>query len=339
MPSKFLTTCTVSTAPSSFAKQVAVCAVIAPLRFAARKEEGHVAAALTIHKHWRNRVDALYASGWTLTTPRDARSEHAPLIGGSRKLRMFNCPPLAVQCVPAGMPCGVPTICPQCWGREAINRWSVMDRALFGEQDRPAKDRKLVADVALVSRRLAVDVPLYDELGVFAMPAYLDQRIKLSPFRRTPEYMLPCRTAEFRQLKQAGALGGLEVLRFKPRYIPDPADPAVKGISGWTLEARQIIVVPTAAVDGFLAHPKVQSPHQVKARAVAAVTDRLALAKLVGWACEYTPHLLYGPLNYTKGTYTYRRTRRLATRFGSCFGLPSAAVPAASSLISTNEEE
>jgi hypothetical protein len=284
MPSSFVTNYKVKAVSRGFASLVAIIAVLGPLR-TSLQVKGQ-AAALLLHTQWQARVIALNAAGWLMAITAESRPENAPNVGGSRKWRMFNCSPLAVYCEPAGSPCHTRTVCPQCWGRDAIEQWSSLDRILFGSPDRPAATRQLVADIALVSRRLSIPVPTLDEAGRKLLPYYLDQRIRPSPFNKTLPDMLPSRDVEFRRLKQAGALGGLEVLRFEPRYIPVPDNPTVMGVSGWTLEARQILVVPTAAVAGFLDHPKVQSSHQAKAPAVAKVTDRLKLAKLVGWAAS-----------------------------------------------------
>lgn len=114
---------------------------------------------------------------------------------------MVNCPPLGAICSPAGVPCGVATVCPQCWGREAIAQWSALDSILFGPKDKSTGGRPLRLDAALVTRCLSVEVPLDDGAGKYALPFYLDRRIKPSPLRSTPPGALPSRSAEFRGLR------------------------------------------------------------------------------------------------------------------------------------------
>lgn len=92
----------------------------------------------------------------------------------------------------------------------------------------------------------------------------------------------------------------------------------------WTLQARQILLVPAGSVVDFLAHPKVRSPFQAKSPAVVATPTRPKLASLVGWMCKYTPYLLYGPPKLTEAAWFFRRSRHLATRYGICSAVTDA---------------
>lgn len=315
--------------PRGLAHLVAARAVVVPLR-GVRSSADVPAASLKVVDCWRARVRHLGRLGWHMLRAHGATRKVGDAVPaarvGSRKWRMLNCPPSAVVVAPKGLPCMVPAICPNCWGRWAAEQWRAVDRSLFGRPRPPGRGRLLRAPrtaaprlvgTSLVLRDLSAVVPFFGADGRRLLPEILDRRVRrgVDPGWDASVLKLPGRDPDLRGLRAAGAKGGLEVIQVRPVASKVGGD-----LDSWRVSVFQVIAVATEDVEAFVAHPKVLHTSRVRPPKVVDAPTRGQLALAVARACRYPRYLLHGDGQHALATLYARRHRRLSTRFGCCYG-------------------
>ena len=302
--------------PASYGQYVVHRSVLIPLygrrRTPRRAKGGPRVSALAIYEtvamnlvsRWRLRVDELVAAGWSLGRDRpDPRDPDKPRA--SRWIRMLNCRPSAFIATPVGHACGVPTICPHCWGRAALATWHEVDDRLFpthpssagrlkarpGDQPPTLRRRKrprrpaFRADLVVIRRRLVYTFAADPYHPGHSLAEVIARRIGYPKRKALADRLNPDRADDITALRRAGVVGGLEVLRVDR----DPRDPALR----WRLQCRQVLVAP-AGTDPLQPALNGLPGGWETCRAVAVPATRRAVVAAVAWAYAY-PRFLLGP--------------------------------------------
>jgi len=201
-----------------------------------------------------------------------------------------------------GSACGSPTICPHCWGREAVATWRTIDALLFpsppgtpptpkalpGDQPPGARPRRPRGscrrdDLVLVTRKLTAtfdDDPAKPGVELARFVA-----ARLGRTRRPPadRLLLPDRGDDLKALARAGVVGGLEVLRVDR----DPRDSANR----WRVQCRQVLAARAGLDPG---HPALTAmpPGWAEIAAKVRPVNRRVVAAAVAWAHSYPRFLL-----------------------------------------------
>ena len=295
--------------PGSYGQQLVHRAVLRPLYGPRPAPRDYEAAAANLLARWRHRVRALVAGGWSRGRDRPGVRRPAGAVQG-RLERMLNCRPSAFLAEPATCPCCVRTICPHCWGREALATWKVVDALAFPAPPRGRRSPSRPG-LALVRRVLTVAVP--DDPGHLGRGLQVAIALRLGNRRWLPPalHAEPGRAADVKALRRAGIGGGLEVLR-----VTRPAG------GGWRVQCRQVLAVPAGLDPAGLdpGHPALAAtpPGWDSARSTVEPASRRRLMRAVGWAYAYPPFLLTGADHRVVKAYlAVRAALRCTARFGS----------------------
>jgi hypothetical protein len=125
------------------------------------------------------------------------------------------------------------------------------------------------------------------------------------------------RAVEFRRLKRAGAVGGIEVLTIDLRR---PGDGFLRpSCVGFDAKLAQLFVVPKAQLEGFLACPvlKATPPGCMPSVYVHHNPYRHDLPRLVARLCKYPPSLLRGDAFSVLDYLEARRGNQMVAGFGT----------------------
>src|SRR5262245_19152865 len=119
---------TITAVPESYAAQFVRRVALASILGSVRHDRVG-SATLGLGRAWPARVGRLAEWGVPPAVSRPAAEGAAATK--PKKWRMLNCRPSAAMCLPATVACGVPSICPHCWGRAMLGYWRTADRVLF----------------------------------------------------------------------------------------------------------------------------------------------------------------------------------------------------------------
>ena len=244
---------------------------------------------------WRNRVVELVDHGW------DPAPDSDPDGTARRISQLRNCSPPFVAAHPPSS-CGLSSICPFCWAREAMRIWRLADAVLFSPDPRSGR-RPEQAACGLVETSRTHRLPGSDPR---LLAAFLADRVRRPP-RGTPvgPYFRP------HEIQQYPTLGGYEVIAVS-------ADARGREPGPWEVAIRQVFAVRPEHV-GLL-----QAPQYKRIRIKLnrhSQPDRLDVARAVARLCRYPAWLLRGNHEQVLDSLAARAGLRLGAAFGNFRGV------------------
>jgi hypothetical protein len=248
---------------------------------------------------WRRRVAELIAVGW------DPAPGAAPAAVDRRVSQLRNCTPPFVAAHPSSS-CGLSSICPCCWGREAMRIWRIAALVLFPPD--PASGRRPDQPACgLVETLRTHRLPGPDPR---LLAAFLADRVRRPP-RGTPVgpyYRL-------HEIQKYPGLGGYGTIAVS-------ADAAAGGPGPWEVAIRQIFAVKPE----HLALLQAPEYRRIRIRLVRhGRPDRLDLARAVARLCRFPPWLLRGDPEQVRDSLAARSGLRLGAAFGNFRGVRPGA--------------
>ena len=269
---------------------------------------------------------------------------------------MYNCPPAFVQCSPAGRPCGVPLLCPFCAARAALEIWQPIDHTHFGVRSPAVSLADLVASGQVLPRALTLDADFdIDAPEAPAKVKRLDGQTLVTRsitytlpfggkntlegmlnFRLTRSYLpdkghprrrsdgMQSRSNEIKRLTAVGFAGGLETTHIGLKYA---SDGTASTATGWRLEFRQVMLLPSARFAEVIAHPhvavapttKVEHSPVVLEHVDAPTRSDVMHAVATGLRTSRVP--LHGSRELVTEYLVARKGHRMSTTFGSFYGV------------------
>jgi hypothetical protein len=299
------------------------------------------AEAQKLRRRWRGLVSALATLGWPKATE------------PSRRVAMLRCNPACYIPMEQGRNCEVAIACPDCWARQAMESWAIIDALLFPVEDaappvttapaltssttqapnldpgsrpdarsRPRRRDDLVLVERLVTYSYALSA-VANKTGKHCRTLAPVLRYRLKPWKTAsevvppkpgPERFLP-REKEIRQLRNVGIVGGLDVTRVELSR-PKAKPPR------WRVLVHQLLLLPAASAERILANPRVAAAALMcgsKPRVRLRVTRgpaRRHLVAAVSRAFRYPGFLIGGQPELALEYLKARSGLRLSTRFG-----------------------
>ena len=261
-----------------------------------------VADAHRVIALWRDRVAELAGLGW------DPAAGRGPAATARRLRQLRNCtPPFAAALAPSS--CGLGSLCPHCWAREAMRVWRLADAVLFppepGSGRRPEAPACGLVETARVHRLPGTDREL--------LAAFLADRV-----RRPPPGMPAGPYYRPHEIRQYPLLGGHEA-------IAVAAADEGGGPGPWEVRIRQLLAVAPG-------HVNLLQPPPYRGLRIRIIRhdrpDRAELARAVARLFRYPPWLLRGDPAQVLDAQAARAGLRLGAAFGGFRGArPTTAPP------------
>jgi hypothetical protein len=205
--------------------------------------------------------------------------------------------------------CGLSSICPCCWAREAMRIWRLADSVFFPPDPntgrRPEQPACCLVETSRTHRLPGDDTRL--------LAAFLADRVRRPP-RGTPvgPYYRP------HEIQAYAIRGGYESIAVSANARGGDPGP-------WEVAIRQILAVEPEHV-ALLQPPEYR---RIRIRMVRhSRPDRLDLARAVARLCRYPPWLLRGNPEQVLDSLAARAGLRLGAAFGNFRGVrPGADLP------------
>jgi hypothetical protein len=243
---------------------------------------------------WRDRVAELVRRGWDPAPGAD------PDAAARRVRQLRNCSPPFVAAHPPSS-CGLSSLCPFCWGREAMRIWGLADRVFF-PPDPPSGRRPERPAFGLVETARTHRLPGTDPR---LLAAFLADRVRRPP-RGTP--VGPCYRPH--EIQQYPIRGGYETIAISA--AARGRDPG-----SWEVTIRQLLAVAPEHV-GLLQPPPYR---RIRIRVSRhSQPDRMGLARATARLCRYPPWLLRGDPGQVLDALAARAGLRLGAAFGNFRG-------------------
>jgi hypothetical protein len=288
--------------PSLIAR-VGVDAVLYPLFGRAGDPGRRVPDAHRLIALWRDRVVELAGHGW------DPAAGRGPAATARRLRQLRHCtPPFAAAHAPSS--CGLGSLCPHCWAREAMRVWRLADTVFFPPD--PVSGRRPEAPICgLVETARVHRLPGTDRS---LLAAFLTDRVRRPPpgMPAGPYYRPP-------EIGQYPLRGGYEAIAVSA------ADDG-GGPGPWEVRIRQLLAVAPGHVD-LLQPPPYRG---LRIRVIRHDRpDRAELARAVARLFRYPPWLLRGDPVQVLEALAARADLRLGASFGGFRGARPATTPIA----------
>jgi hypothetical protein len=278
----------------SLVTDLGIDAVLVPLFGRATDPRQRLPQTHRLIREWRDRVAELLRHGWTPAPDSDP-------AGAARRLaRLRNCSPPFVVAYPRSS-CGLSSLCPFCWAREAMRIWSVADAVIYPPDPRSRRrgERPAYGLVETVrTHRLPGTSPQL-------LAAFLADRVRRPP-RGVPvgPFFRP------HEIRQYPASGGYEAIAIS-------ADARRRESGPWQVAIRQLLAVTPEHV-GLLQAPPYR---RIRIRVTRhSEPDRRQLARAVARLCRYPPWLLRGDPGQVLDSLAARAGLRLGAAFGNFRG-------------------
>lgn len=239
---------------------------------------------------WRLRVAELVAHGWDPAPTADSKKT------ARRIAQLRNCSPPFVPVHPTSS-CGLSSLCPFCWAREAMQIWNRADTLLFPpdpeSRRRPPRPTSGLVETSRTHRLPASDPEI--------LATFLADRVRRPPpgVPYGPFY----RPHEIQTYPMLGAYETIAISTTGPQRQRGP----------WKVAIRQLLAVRPEHV-GLLQAPRYRN---ICIRVTRhSQPDRRTLARAVSRLCQYPPWLLRGDPGQTLDALTARSGLRLGAAFG-----------------------